>query len=103
MELASPPPQSGVHQAPGQQGRAMGPWTGDPAEGTAPDGAPLQRSQQRLSLSFEKEEGEEGKKYKEKQNPKCQRDFNGMKFLHHLENIWEETKQETTISQCHFL
>lgn len=26
-----------------------------------------------------------------------------MKFLHHLENIWEETKQETEVSQHHFL
>lgn len=30
------PTPSGVYQAPGQQGRAMGPWTGDPAAGTAP-------------------------------------------------------------------
>lgn len=30
------PTPSGVHQAPGQQVRAVGPWTGDPAAGTAP-------------------------------------------------------------------
>lgn len=49
------------------------------------DDESLQQNQQRPSLTFFK--GEEWIGKKEKQNPKCQRNFSGMKFLHHLENI----------------
>lgn len=49
------------------------------------DSTSLQRNQQRPSLTFFK--GEEWRRKKEKQNPKCQRNFSAMKFLHHLENI----------------
>lgn len=64
---------------PGMVGtRGQGQGVGGPLDGT-----PQQRGQQRLSWTFSEEEEEE----EEKKNPKCQRNFSGLKFLHHLESI----------------
>lgn len=92
------PPHRAAPSGGGRWGRACAPPDSghpQPGRGWPPDGTPLQRRQQRLSLTFSEEEDEEEKK---KKKLKCQRNFSGMKFLRHLENIWGKEKRETEVS-----
>lgn len=61
-----------------------GPRQAASAGGRTPDGASSAESAKALVDFFN---GGGWRRKKEKQNHKCQRNFSGMKFLHHLESI----------------